>query len=258
MMVLGVAMRISVVTAVWNRVNTVGDALDSLAAQDHPEIEHVVQDGASTDGTVDVIEARNDPRISLISEPDHGIYDAINRGIARATGDVVGLLHSDDVLATPKVLSQVAQAFADPAVDAVYGDLDYVAEGDMTSIVRRWRSGQFTPEKLARGWMPPHPTLFLRREVFQAHGLYNTEYRIAGDYDAILRYFSQPGFRAAYIPEVMVKMRTGGVSNKSLRHILRKSREDYRALRRNEIGGILALASKNFSKVGQFLPGAPA
>jgi len=252
---LGSGMRISVVTAVWNRVTTIDEALDSVACQDYTQIEHVVQDGASTDGTLEAIQAREDPRLSLVSESDRGIYDAINRGIGRATGDVIGLLHSDDIFASQDVLTRVAEAFADPSVDAVYGDLDYVAADDPSTVVRRWRSGAFTPAKLARGWMPPHPTLYLRREVFQAHGLYNTEFRIAGDYDGILRYFSQPEFRAVYIPKVLVKMRTGGASNKSLKHILRKSREDYRALRQNNVGGLTALAAKNFSKVGQFLPG---
>ncbi|MEO1502379.1 MAG: glycosyltransferase family 2 protein [Pseudomonadota bacterium] len=245
-------MRITVVTAVWNRAETVEDALESVASQDHRDVEHVVQDGGSTDGTQEILQSREN--IALVSEPDDGIYDAINRGIARSTGEIVGLLHSDDVFASQSVLSRVAEAFVDPEVDAVYGDLDYVAATNLSKVIRHWSPGHFTPQKLARGWMPPHPTLYLRRNVFETCGLYDTSYRIAGDYDGILRYFSQPGFKAVHVPEVLVKMRVGGASNRSLSHILRKSREDFRALRKNEVGGVMALAAKNLSKVGQFLP----
>jgi len=242
---------ISIVTAVWNRAATVGEALASVGGQTYRPLEHVVQDGGSTDGTLEIVGAGGD-HVRLVSEPDRGLYDAINRGIARARGEVIGLVHSDDTLAAPDILERVAEAFADPRVDAVYGDLDYVSATDPTRVIRRWRSEPFRPELLARGWMPAHPTLFLRRRVFERHGLYDTSYRIAADYDGVLRYFSQPGFRAVHIPQVFVKMRTGGASNATLRHILHKSREDYRALKQNRIGGAGTLARKNFSKIRQF------
>ncbi|MEM1432322.1 MAG: glycosyltransferase family 2 protein, partial [Pseudomonadota bacterium] len=231
-------MLISVVTAVRNRADTVAEAIASLQDQSYASVEHVVQDGASTDATLQVIASVADDRMQLVSEPDHGIYDAINRGIARATGEVIGLMHSDDAFAASDILADVARAFEDPAVDAVYGDLDYVSARDPARIVRHWRAGRFEPRKLAQGWMPPHPTLYLRRRVFEAHGPYDTSFRIAADYDAVLRYFSTPRFRAVYVPRVFVKMRVGGASNASLRQILRKSREDYRALRRNGVGGM--------------------
>jgi glycosyltransferase len=246
-------MLISVVTAVYNRVDTVAEALASVQAQSHVAREHVVQDGGSTDGTLEAIRAAADASTRVASGPDAGLYDAINRGIARARGEVVGLMHSDDVFATPDVLAQVAAAFEDPDVDAVYGDLDYVSARDTGRVIRRWRSGDWDAARLRAGWMPPHPTLYLRRRVFERHGSYDTSYRIAADYDAVLRYFSQPGFRAVYIPKVFVKMRVGGESNGSLGRILRKSREDYRALRSNGIGGLSALARKNVSKIGQFI-----
>ena len=246
-------MKVSVVTAVWNRASTIGDSLTSLAAQTYHNVEHVVQDGASTDGTLDVISAHPHPSRALVSEKDKGIYDALNRGFARATGDVVGLLHSDDYFANDHVLQRVATAFEDDDVDAVYGDLDYVSADDTSRIVRRWRSGTFEPSKLRLGWMPPHPALFLRRRVIEEHGLFDTDFRIAADYDAILRYFSKPGFKAVYVPEVFVKMRLGGASNASLKHILRKSLEDHRALRKNGIGGVGTLAAKNIQKIPQFL-----
>lgn len=245
-------MKVSVITATYNRADTVAGALASVAGQTWPNVEHIVIDGASTDGTLQLIEAQRDRLAVLVSEPDGGIYDALNKGLALATGDVVGLLHSDDAYADARVLERVAQAFADPAVDGVYGDLDYVAKADMSRIVRRWRSGAYARENLAHGWMPPHPTLFLRRAVIQQWGGFDTTYRIAADYDAMLRYLARGRIRLAYIPEVLVKMRVGGESNRSLGRILRKSREDYLALRRNEVGGVGALVWKNLSKLPQF------
>jgi glycosyltransferase len=246
-------LKISVITAVYNRATTIGEALDSVRAQTWPDIEHVVIDGASTDGTLELLEARRSEIAALVSEPDHGIYDALNKGIARATGDVIGLMHSDDLYADQQVLADVAAAFADPAIDAVYGDLDYVAQGDTNKVIRRWRSCEYSRKLLSRGWMPPHPTLYLRRQVVERWGAYDIGYQIAADYDAILRYFGRGSIRPAYVPRVLVKMRVGGESNRSLTHILRKSREDYAAMRKNQIGGLATLAWKNFSKLGQFL-----
>jgi glycosyltransferase len=245
-------LKITIITVVFNRVDSIAQAVASLQAQTHPDIEHVVIDGASTDGTLDILRACLDEGAVLVSEPDKGIYDALNKGLARATGEVIGLMHSDDLFADPNVLADVAKAIADPAVDAVYGNLEYVAKSDTSRVIRYWRSGEFDPKKLGWGWMPPHPTLFLRRGVIERWGGFDTEFRIAADYDAILRYFSKGKIRAAYIPRVLVKMRLGGESNRSLARIWLKSREDYQALRRNGVGGLGALAWKNLSKLGQF------
>lgn len=244
-------MRISIVTAVYNREDTVGQAIESVQAQTYAELEHVIQDGGSKDGTIAVIEKLAGLRTRFLSERDLGIYDAINRGIARATGDVIGLMHSDDYFAHDQVLERIAAAFADPAVDGVYGDLQYVSAG--ARVIRHWHSGKYTPSKLRRGWMPPHPTLYLRREVFERWGLYDTSYSIAADYDAMLRYLVKGGIRLAYVPEVLVMMRVGGESNRSLERILHKSREDLRAIRANGVGGIGTLAMKNLGKLGQFI-----
>ncbi len=246
-------MKITLITAVYNREATIAQAIDSVARQSHADIEHLVIDGASRDGTVAVARRHAHDRMRIVSEPDRGIYDALNKGIRAATGDVIGLVHSDDFLAHPQVLERVAARFAETGADAVYGDLDYVSASDTTRVIRHWRSGAFTPQKLARGWMPPHPALFLRREVFERLGSYDTSYRIAADYDAILRYFGRGGICPAYLPEVLVKMRVGGESNRSLGRILRKSREDYRALRSNGVGGLGALVWKNASKLPQFI-----
>lgn len=223
-----------------------------MQGQTWPNVEHVVIDGGSVDGTLQVLQACLNVQAICVSEPDQGIYDALNKGLARATGDVIGLMHSDDFFSDDQVLARVAAVFADPAVDAVYGDLDYVAKADPSRIIRRWRSGEYSPRKLALGWMPPHPTLFLRRGVIERWGGYDTSFRIAADYDAILRYFGKGQIRATYIPHVLVKMRLGGESNRSLAKIWVKSREDYAALRGNGVGGFWALVWKNLSKLGQF------
>lgn len=249
-------MKITVITAVYNSAATVGEAIASVAAQSHPDVEHLIIEGLSKDGSLEAISRASHPRMTLVSERDSGIYDALNKGIARATGEVIGFVHSDDYLAHPDVLSRIAAAFADPAVTAVYSDLDYVAQADTSRVIRHWATGPFSPARLRRGWMPAHPTLYVRRAVYDQHGGYDTGFGIAADYDFILRFFSRQQGRTVYIPEVFYKMRVGGVSNRSLAKIRQKMSEDLRALRRNQVGGVLALAWKNLSKLGQFLPRA--
>lgn len=251
-------MKISIVTAVFKAENTVGQAIDSVAGQTHRDIEHVIVEGNSPDGSLDAVKRAQHDRMVISSEPDDGIYDALNKGIIRASGDVVGLVHSDDYLAHEGVLEKIADAFADPRVEAVYGDLDYVSKADTSHVIRHWNSGAYTRARLARGWMPPHPTLYLRREVFDRIGLYDTSFRIAADYDFVLRYFSQAQHPPVYIPDVLVKMRVGGESNRNLSKVLRKMREDYRALSRNHVGGARTLAAKNLSKLPQFVRKARA
>lgn len=245
-------MRISVVTAVYNRADVISDALKSVAQQSYDNVEHVIQDAASNDGTLNVIHQYSTQKLSIESRPDTGIYDGINRGICRATGAVIGLMHSDDLFASNNVLSQVAQRFETEEVDGVYGDLVYVSATDPSRVIRYWKSGPYQPNLLKKGWMPPHPTLYLRREVFERFGVYDTSLRIAADYEAMLRYLVQGGIRLSYLPEVMVRMRVGGESNQSIAKILRKSREDYVALQRHKVGGMCTLAAKNMRKIGQF------
>jgi glycosyltransferase len=174
-------------------------------------------------------------------------------GISRTTGDVIGLMHSDDFFAHSVVLEKISEIFRDQSVAGVYGDLDYVSAENPSRVVRRWRAGYYSRSKLKRGWMPPHPTLYLRRKVFEQWGLYDTRYQISADYDAILRFLWKGNLRLAYLPEVLVKMRVGGESNRSLGQIYRKSLEDYHAIRSNGVGGLETLAMKNFTKIKQFL-----
>lgn len=244
---------ISVVTATWNCADTIRDCLDSVASQTYPHIQHVVIDGASNDGTVDVLRLNQHQLAAFVTEPDKGIYDALNKGIAHASGDIVGFLHADDVYADADVLARVATAFEDPAVQAVYGDLQYVQKADTNKVVRYWQSAPFSPPMLANGWMPPHPTLYIRREWYQRIGGFDTRYRIAADYFSILQLFSHPDFNTVYLPQVLVKMRVGGESNRSLKNIIRKSREDMDALRRVGVGGYITLLRKNLCKLKQFI-----
>lgn len=245
-------MIISVITVVLNRVRTISTAIDSVQLQNYPYLEHVIVDGGSTDGTIEVIKNRIKKGAIFLSESDEGIYDAINKGICLSSGEIIGLLHSDDYFTDKNVIADIISAFNDPEIDAVYGDLEYIARDNPSKVIRYWRAGPFSRAKLNKGWMPPHPTIFLRRRVFERHGLYDLRYRISSDYDAILRYFGSEGMRAVYIPKVLVRMRLGGVSNASMSHIFLKIREDYRILLRNEVGGILTLFLKNVSKLTQF------
>lgn len=245
-------MKVSIITAVRNNRETIRDAIDSVYRQFHADIEHIVIDGASTDGTVNILDSCRDRIAVLVSEKDAGMYEALNKGIARATGDVIGFLHADDLFEDHRIVSRIALAFANPTVEAVYGDLVYVSRADTGRIIRRWRAGTFSRGKLAWGWMPPHPTFYARRSVYERLGTFDTSYRIAADYDCLLRFLGRGGIVPAYIPGVLVRMRMGGASNRSLANILQKSHEDYRALRSNGVGGMGALAWKNLSKIRQF------
>lgn len=245
-------MRISVITAIWNSADTVRDCLASLAAQSFTDVEHIVIDGASTDGTYELLKAESSQIAKLISEPDDGIYDALNKGIDKAQGDVIGFLHADDVFGDEMALQRVADAFSDPSVGVCYGDLVYVYRENPDRVLRYWKAGEYSKSALRRGWMPPHPTFYVRRSIYERFGGFDTSYRIASDYDCMLRILSGIEGRVAYIPEVQVRMRVGGTSNRSLRNIFQKSKEDYRALRANGVGGLGTLVWKNLSKLGQF------
>jgi len=246
-------LKISVITAVWNSEATVGEAIASVAGQTHADLEHVIMEGNSSDGSLAAIERAAHDRMRLISEPDEGIYDALNKGVKNATGDVIGFIHSDDFLAHNGALARIAAAFDDPAVEAVFSDLDYVSQADTSRVIRHWSTGPYHPRRLKYGWMPAHPTLYLRRGVYERFGAYDKNLRIAADYDFILRYFSQATGKSVYIPEVLYKMRVGGVSNRNWAKICQKMEEDMLAIRRNRVGGVYTLALKNLSKVSQFL-----
>ena len=273
-------MNISIITATYNAASTVTDCLQSVASQTHPA-EQIIIDGASTDGTLDIVSRLTASNAScltnLISEKDQGIYDAMNKGIALANGEVVGILNADDFYASPDVLEKVARAFEDPAVMCCYGDLEYVREAGLSfkdqglsiegktipcsltlhpspfTVTRYWKSGPFSPDSFYRGWMPPHPTFFVRRSVYERCGIFRLDMGSAADYELMLRFLVRHGLRTVYIPEVLVRMRVGGASNESLAARLRANRMDRRAW---EVNGLRpypwTIMMKPLRKVGQY------
>ena len=248
-------MKISLVTATFNSEGTVADTLRSVNAQTYFDVEHIVVDGGSTDRTLEIVRSEGERVATLVTEPDRGIYDAMNKGLRLATGDVIGLINSDDFLAAPNVLATVAAAFTDPDIDAVYGDLCYVDPVDTTRIVRYWRSSAFRPGLFARGWAPPHPTLYVRREVYQRLGSFDLAYPLAADLELMARFFEIHRLRARHLPEVLVRMRTGGATNRSLGNIARQNREIWRALRKHGLAGSMAgfAVRKIVSRMRQFI-----
>lgn len=244
-------MKISLITIVFNCADTIGKTLDSVRMQNIDELEYIIIDGASTDGTQEIITSSGIPDINLISEKDEGLYDALNKGISKASGDVIGFIHADDFLADESVLSDIRQQFINTKADIVYGDLDYVSRSDVTQIIRKWRSGKFSRRKLKFGWMPPHPTLYVKKDLL-CDRFFNLEYKISADYDSILRLFSSPDSVISYIPRVLVKMRVGGVSNQSFGHIIQKTLEDLKIARKNGYWSYSTIFFKNLRKISQF------
>jgi len=246
-------MKVSIITVCYNSRSTIADALRSVAAQSWPQIEYIVIDGGSTDGTVELVRELAPAGAVVVSEPDRGIYDAMNKGLRLASGDMIGFLNADDVLAHADVIAEIAKLAEREEADVVYGDLVYVARDRAQHVVRRWQSGRYRRARLGFGWMPPHPTFYFRRGLLPRLQGFNIQFRIAADYDFMLRCLLQPGLRISYLPQVLVKMKTGGASNRSLRAIFRKSVEDYSVLRQNRIGGFATLIFKNIRKLPQLI-----
>lgn len=244
-------MRFSIITVVHNNRATISDCVRSVLSQRGCEVEYIVVDGASTDGTLDVLRGVAD-RARVVSEPDKGMYDALNKGLALATGEVVGLLHADDFYAHQDVLAKVAEAFAGEPVDSVFADLVYVRPDNPSKIVRYYSGAGFTLDKFSVGWMPPHPTFFARRECYQKYGGFKTDYRIAADYELMARFMVCNGITWRYLPEVVIKMRTGGMSTRGLMSNITLNREIRRACAENNIPtNYLKIYSKYLTKVGQ-------
>lgn len=227
-------MKITIVTTTYNSSSTLRDTMESVLAQTHKDIEYWVIDGGSEDDTLGLIkeyEPRFDGRMKWISEPDNGLYDALNKGISRATGDVVGILNSDDFYTSPTVLEQVAAGFSDD-VDAVYGDIHFVRPSDLGKCVRYYSSKLFRPWALRFGFMPAHPSFYVRREVYERCGGYALDYKLAADYDMMVRLLYKEKIRCRYLSVDMVTMRTGGMSTKNVRNRLLLTKEDVKACRR--------------------------
>ncbi|WOK06278.1 glycosyltransferase family 2 protein [Imperialibacter roseus] len=247
-------MTISIITVVYNNRQFIEGCINSVIGQEHKGVEYIIVDGGSTDGTLEIINKYASKITSFISEPDQGIYDAMNKGIGLATGEVVGILNADDFYVNHDVLSKVASTFiSDSGIDALYADVEYVRRDNPNRVVRKWHSGAYKRERFYYGWSPPHPTFFVRKEVFQKHGHYNTDLKIAADYEMMLRVLFVNQVRCAYLPEVIIKMRDGGVSNKSIKNRIQANREDGIAWKINNVTPRrYTLGMKPLRKVGQF------
>ena len=246
-------MKISLITATYNSAITVRDTLRCIQEQDYPDIEHIIIDGGSTDDTLQII--AEFPHIAkVISEKDKGIYDAMNKGIAVATGDVTGILNSDDIYAHSKVISTVAATFFFFFLQAAYADLQFVQRDNLNKVVRTWQAGKYSKRSFYYGWMPPHPTFFVRREVYNKVGVFNPDLGSAADYELMLRILLKHEIPAAYIKQVIIKMRMGGVSTASLQNRLKANSQDRLAWKINGLDPyFFTLYMKPLRKLGQFL-----
>lgn len=245
-------MKISIVTPAFNSAATIRDTLESIAGQDYSNVEHIIVDGVSTDDTLKI--ATQYPHVGkVLSEPDRGLYDAMNKGVRLANGDVVGILNSDDFYTHPQVLSRVAAQLAATGTDALYADLEYVDVRDTNHVVRTWRAGQLRPDSFQKGWMPPHPTFFVRRHLYEQFGFFKPELRFSADYELMLRFILKNKISVCYLPEVTVRMRTGGASNANWLNRIRANREDRLAWRLNGLKPrFYTLYLKPLSKIPQY------
>lgn len=246
-------MKISLITVVRNGELFLQNCFKSVIEQNYPQIEYIVVDGNSTDQTMDIIEQHKKHIDIIISEGDKGLYDAINKGISLASGEIVGLLNSDDMLADPTIIAEVAMLFKkNEGLQGVYGDLNYI-HPDSGKIVRKWQSKQADRIDLIKGWMPAHPTLYLRRALFSKYGNYALDLGTAADYDLMLRYFYVHNLKMQYLPKLMVNMRTGGLSNGTLKALIMAVKHDLAALGRNKVPmPMIALLKKKLFKIKQF------
>ena len=246
-------LKISIITVCYNSSKTILDTINSVNNQSYKNIEHVFIDGLSSDNTLELIKLNSKKKKVIISEQDNGLYDAINKGVSIASGDVIGLLHSDDLFSSVDIISDLVEKIQSDNLDAVYGDLQYVDKKNINKIIRHWKSTEFNPKLLLKGWMAPHPTLYLKKEVYKQVGEYNISYKISADYDFMLRMFKNNNFKFGYLPKVLIKMRVGGVSNRSFKNIIIKIKEDYLVVCSNNFGGIYSVILKNISKIKQFI-----
>lgn len=246
-------MKLSIITVCLNNRTTIRDTINSVLSQSSVELEYLIIDGGSDDGTLDIIESYRQQLSLLVSEPDTGMYDAMNKGISRAKGEVIGILNADDAYAHDHVLAKVSEAFKDPAIAACYGDLMYTCHADASRIRRFWKAGPYDRRRFYRGWMPPHPTFFVRKNCYERFGAYRTDLGSSADYELMLRYLLCHNVKPAYISEVLVLMRTGGTSNATLGNRLQAHLMDWKAWRVNALRPYLwTLPMKPLSKIAQW------
>lgn len=228
-------LKVSIITVVWNNKETIENAIDSVLSQTYENIEYIVVDGASNDGTVKVVQSYGDKISKFVSEPDKGLYDAMNKGIALATGDVVGILNSDDFYIDEFVVEKVIKVFEETKVDSVFADLVFVKPDNLDKVVRYYDSGQFSPAKFAYGWMPAHPTFFVKRDMYKKYGVFKTDYKIAADYELLTRFMGKFKISYFYMKEPIIRMRIGGVSTSGIKSNYILNKEIIRACKENDI-----------------------
>ena len=229
-------MKVSIITVTFNSVSVINDCLDSISSQEYDNIQHIVIDGASTDGTLSILESKHSQLNTLISKPDNGIYDAMNKGIKIATGDIIGFLNSDDFYPNNKVISKVVKEFEkDSSLDACYSDLIYVDQFNTSKTIRYVKSSKFQEGLFSKGWCPPHPTFFVRRSVYKKFGNFDLSYKLASDVDLMMRFLEKYKIKSKYIPEVWIKMRMGGVTNKNLKNIWLQNKEIIHSFNKNNL-----------------------
>jgi glycosyltransferase involved in cell wall biosynthesis len=246
-------MKISVITVCRNASATIEETINSVAVQVHPDVEHIVVDGCSTDDTLAIVARHGETISRLLSEPDDGVYDAMNKGIRLATGEVIGFLNADDTFADERVLADIARNMTDPSVDACYGDLVYVGrEEGRQRILRYWKSCDYRPGLCSTGWMPAHPTFYVRRRIYDELGGFDLSLRLQSDFEMAVRLLDRHGIRTRYIPRVLVRMKVGGMSNNSIVNIAKGNWEAYRACRKNGLRVTpLFILRKLFSRIPQ-------
>ena len=247
-------IKVSIITVVYNNQSTIDYAIRSVLSQDYPNIEYIVVDGNSTDATVEKIQNYKKNITHFISEPDKGIYDAMNKGLKLATGDIIGILNSDDFYADNNIISSIVNEFQEKKIDLVFGDIVFVKPENLNKITRYYSSDNFHPRKFAWGWMPAHPSCFLKQEIYKKYGYFKTDYKIAADYEIITRFMAKYGISYSYIPKVFVKMRTGGVSSANLKSNWILNKEIVRACRENGIEtNMPKVLLKYFTKIFQLV-----
>jgi len=245
-------IKISIVTATYNAADTVAVSIGSVRGQGI-DVEHIIIDGGSTDSTIEILNPYQDSIKYFISEADEGIYEALNKGLNLATGEIIGILHADDYYPSNDVLKTVLHVFEDTSIDACYGDLIYVDQNDTSKIVRNWQSLEYDENRFYWGWMPPHPTFFVRRSVYEKFGIFREDIGTAADYEIMLRFLLKHKIKAKYIPKVLVHMRTGGISNRSLKNRIKANRMDRRAWEVNNLTPYpWTLWVKPLRKIGQW------
>ena len=228
-------MKVSIITATYNSERYLSDCLLSVREQSHKDIEHIVIDGKSSDGTLNIINWNRHHIAHVVSESDRGMYDAINKGLALATGDIVGILNSDDMLASPDVIANIVACFENSDTDSVYGDLEFVKPDEIDVITRIWKGVTYNRNRFRWGWMPAHPTFYMKRSLLASFGKYENHYYSAADYEFMARYLFKHRISAIYLEQMVVKMRTGGASNGNIKRRLRANRRDYLAMKKNNI-----------------------